>query len=266
MHAGQFTMSIKYLKRLIFDRTGQAMTEFVIVLPVLLLLFLAIIFFGKAYLIKANTQVAARYYTWGVGRKAAVSKKRLSQLFFEGDPSKIEIKEAETPSIAGFDSRALKGISKIFDVLGGTEMKTVSYTLGPLPFRAGEIKLSSSHYVDIDPWKGKGMVAMTLLGIGFGWGYFIDPVRVPPCPASIGALAEKLVGNVFGRRAEKELRQIFDSSVAQLQGRASNYARNRIQNEFLKKLEGSIEKAALNRFSGVMKGVEGQISSFPAQD
>lgn len=259
-------MGLKYFKRLIFDRSGQAMTEFVIVLPVLLLLFLAIIFFGKAYLIKANTQVAARYYTWKVGRKAVVDKKRLSQLFFEGDPSKIEIKEAETPRIAGFDSRAFKSISKIFDILGSTEMKTVSYRLGPLPFQAGEIKISSSHYVDIDPWKGKSMAAIALLGIGFGWGYFVDPVRVPPCPASIGALAEKLVGEVFGRKAEEELRQMVDSSVAQLQDRASNYARNWIQNEFLKKLETSIETAALNRFSGFMKGMEGQISSFHPQD
>lgn len=254
-------MGIKYLKRLIANRSGQAMTEFVIVMPVLLLLFMAIMFFGKAYLIKARTEVAARYYTWGVGRKAAVSKKRLSQLFFEGDPSKIEIREAETPSIAGFDFRALKSISKIFDVLGSTERQTVSYRLGPLPFRAGEIKLSSSHYVDIDPWKGRGKVAMTLLGIGFAWGYFVDPVRVPPCPASIGALAEKLVADVIGKKAKEGFRQMVDSSVDQLQDRASNYARNRIQNEFLKKLETSMEKVALDRFSGVMKGMEGQIKS-----
>ncbi|UCD84714.1 MAG: pilus assembly protein [Deltaproteobacteria bacterium] len=259
-------MVIKYLKRQVANKSGQAMVEFVIIMPVLLLLFIAIIFLGRAYLIKANTYTAARYYTWNEGRGAGVNSDKLNELFFQGDPSKITIEDADPHSIAGFDNDALTTISEIFDILSGTTRKKVTYALGPIPFRGGEVKISSSHYVDIDPWKGMSPAALTLLGIGVVWGYAVDPAKVPPCPADVGSLVGDLVAKVLGEAGRQGLTQVIETALTELRDEISNYATDFIQDKFINELESTITDEAEKQLDGVVEGIKGaaldQLSGF----
>ncbi len=265
-------MGFKYLKRQVANRSGQAMAEFVIIMPVLLLIFLAIIFFGKAYLIKANTYTAARYYTWNVGRKVKVNRDKLNKLFFQGDPSKITIGKAAKHNIAeldaGLDNNVFGEIGEIFNVFGDTTRRKVTYALGPIPFQRGEVKISSSHYVDIDPWKGMSPVAWALTGIGLVLGLADKVVKIP-CPAGVGEqqakdLVIKLLKEALGKKVKEELKVEFEEVLKNLKDEIFNDINGFIQEEVVNKfeseldeLESEIKNKAFEQLDGVVKGIKG---------
>ncbi len=50
------------------EERGQAIVEFAVTLPIFLLLFLGVIYFGKAFYKEQQVQIASRYICWKAGR------------------------------------------------------------------------------------------------------------------------------------------------------------------------------------------------------
>lgn len=70
------------LTQKIKNKRGQAMTEFIIVLPPLLLMFFAVIYFGQAVVYKGKVNMAARYVSFVEARGNTATG--LYEKFFEG--------------------------------------------------------------------------------------------------------------------------------------------------------------------------------------
>ena len=71
------------------------MAEILVALPVLILIFAAVLFLGEGYYRKADTIIAARYAVWANSRagKSQVSEKDLARLFFDSEEAQELLKE-----------------------------------------------------------------------------------------------------------------------------------------------------------------------------
>lgn len=149
---------------------GQAYIEFLIVFPVLFLIFMGVVFFGKGYSARAQADIAVRYAAWKNGRSHdSVDAKRASELFFPGEGSRLSFFDPGPPAIAGLDE--LKDVSGVMDKLGKTEEAGLYYVVEAPYFFPGARKIAAAHYVTITGWdETTQFAAAGLWGLGIAKG------------------------------------------------------------------------------------------------
>lgn len=84
-------------KRLAKDNRGQAMVEFVVVMPALLLLLFAIEYTAKAYHVKNQTAFSARLAAWHESRGEAVSSDLMVRHYFSDHPERLVADKIREP-------------------------------------------------------------------------------------------------------------------------------------------------------------------------
>ena len=168
------------------DNRGQAMTEFCVAMPALVVMFWAIWYITDVYVVKFNTQVAARYGTWLLARNHDVQKTNvdtfIARRFFDSDSSQLTITaqhrgsdsaEGNTSSFqdsAQENSDSNEWVDRIINFIGSAFMGSDSPSMHslkvecevPLIFGALNVteyavdnaKITSEHYVVGNTWNG----------------------------------------------------------------------------------------------------------------
>ena len=181
------------------ERRGQAMTEFVIWVFVLLLMISGILWFGKAYDLKLRCLMASRYIAWSHAQMAETDLQESTILaraqayypmtdnnptFQEVNPSDIfdastVTSGSSSPSSAGFDLMSLMG--DMFNVASNTHGWNVGATYAPggildttLP---GGSHVQSQHFVSGGTWHKKQMSGDEII-VGVKQGLFLWSLAV----------------------------------------------------------------------------------------
>lgn len=184
------------LKQFVSTQRGQAMTEFVIVLPPLLLMFFAVLYFGKAVVYKGKVNMAARYVSFVEARGQTATG--LYEKFFEGaGPNNVShyVDDDWGPQSAGLgwavafaakDDLALAAFTtyKASPGLQQTpaKMAGVRYSYDPpgmLSFIGGKVT-AASQGVDADPWKISTAENLVLKGaycLQYQWDFAVGEHR-----------------------------------------------------------------------------------------
>ena len=169
-------------RKLMMCRRGQAMTEFAVVAPILVILLLSIIYISDFYVIKIKVLTAARYGAWQIARNQMdentidmniVDNTKLN----DSDVTNIEtpdqpLKECDdggdnmTSVLSGIDKSVEDALSFFLDPESETTGFHVTYNvpvkleskLGPHRFRddyeGKNFHIIGSHYVDGNSWNG----------------------------------------------------------------------------------------------------------------
>lgn len=175
----------KHLKpniRIFNDTRGQAMTEFCVAMPVLIIMFWAIWYISDVYIVKHKTLVAARYGTWLLAKDKDLEKAKvdafIAKRFFSNQSSKLTV----TAQHLGTDAKTFKDkaekksgnrggwIDKIIKFIAKTFMGSDSPTVYSLKveyevplifgalnisdFATENVKITSEHYVVGNTWNG----------------------------------------------------------------------------------------------------------------
>ena len=166
---------------LLRDNRGQAMTEFCVVVPALVVMFWAIWYITDIYVVKFNTQVAARYGTWLLARNHDVEKSNvdtfIARRFFDSDSSDLTItaqhrgdNSSDFQNTAQQNSDSGEWVDRIINFIGSAFMGSDSPSMHslkvecevPLIFGALDVtdyaenspKITSEHYVVGNTWNG----------------------------------------------------------------------------------------------------------------
>lgn len=149
------------------NQSGQAMAEFTVFSPVLVIILVAIIFFGKGYYMKQKCYTAARYCAWYAGRhdkseanncrnlmnSVAFAGKNTSNITYDGPKGFGNIPVSQW--FSGGSSSATGIIMSIFGVLNQADEYTVMFTAKVpkiLQFMGSQNKAKSTHTVVADCW------------------------------------------------------------------------------------------------------------------
>ncbi|MFC1851950.1 TadE/TadG family type IV pilus assembly protein [candidate division CSSED10-310 bacterium] len=175
------------------NQAGQAMTEFVIVLPPLLIMFFSVLYFGKAVIYKEKVNMAARYVSFREARDPG-SADGLYQKFFEGaGPNNVSHYTTDDwgPQAAGLGWAAAFLIEEDYVMSGHIASQStpglqrvpakkahVSYHFSPPGWVSwiGNKTTYASLGVDADPWKISSTTAFFLKGaycIQYQWDFAI---------------------------------------------------------------------------------------------
>ena len=137
------------------NNNGQAMIEFIICTPLLIILFYSIIYISEVYLFKEKSVIASRYTAWHVSRGEKNIQSKVSQIFFNQDDVNISIshKGPETRNFIG------ETISTYF---GSIETESIHVKLDyvvSLPFGSiidlkENVVVSDEHYLKGNSWNG----------------------------------------------------------------------------------------------------------------
>ena len=163
-------MTLSYIK----SQKGQSMTEFVMVIPVYLIMIFGVIFFVKAFFIKQQTISAVRYVTIAKGEfkeKDEDVKKNLGKIFFSRlDKDKVEFSKVSSSdaldtvfSENGSDTNeVLAFFIDGLDKVSSTRGYKVSYNVkikGKFTQKIlgdkKEIKIGTTYYIDKNTWSNK---------------------------------------------------------------------------------------------------------------
>ena len=152
------------------SRRGQAMAEILVVLPVLILIFAAILFLGEGYNRQADTIIATRYTVWTNSRagKSQVTEKDLARLFYNSEEMKERLKIKDAPETEPFGNKLLAGLSDLLGQGSGTDGKTLTFTFRPRPGSDQNTPIASTHYLDGNTWRGDREPGNTLRYASWG--------------------------------------------------------------------------------------------------
>lgn len=156
------------------NEKGQSMTEFVMVIPVYLIMIFGVIFFVKAYFIKQQTIAASRYVTIAKGEfktKDEDVKDVLGKVFFSRvDKDKVKFEEVNTSEALdtvfsghGGDTNEVLGIFfKVLDKISSTRGYKVSYEIEvkgkftqKILGNKKKVVISTTYYIDKNTWSHK---------------------------------------------------------------------------------------------------------------
>ena len=131
------------------------MAEILVALPVLILIFAAVLYLGEGYNRKADTIIATRYTVWTDSRagKSQVTEKDLALLFYNREEMKERLKLKDAPESEPFDDILLFGLSDLMSHGSGTEGKTLIFTFRPRPGSDQNTLMASTHYLDGNTWR-----------------------------------------------------------------------------------------------------------------
>ncbi len=156
------------------NEKGQSMTEFVMVIPVYLIMIFGVIFFVKAYFIKQQTIAASRYVTIAKGEFKANDddvKEVLGKVFFSRvDKDKVKFEEVDTSEAletvfneeGGETNEVLGVFFNVLDKISSTKGYKVSYEIevkGEFTQKIlgdkDKVVISTTYYIDKNTWSHK---------------------------------------------------------------------------------------------------------------
>jgi len=156
------------------DEKGQSMTEFVMVIPVYLIMIFGVIFFVKAFFIKQQTISASRYVTIAKGEfkeKDDDIKENLGKIFFHRvDKDKVKFEEVSTSESldtvytegGGETNDALSVLFSGLDKISSTRGYKVSYEIevkGKFTQKIlgdkKKVVISTTYFIDKNTWSHK---------------------------------------------------------------------------------------------------------------
>ncbi len=159
---------------LFIDEKGQSMTEFVMVIPVYLIMIFGVIFFVKAFFIKQQTISASRYVTIAKGEfkeKDEDIKENLGKIFFHRvDKDKVKFEEVTTSEAldtiysehGGETNEVLSIIFDVLDKISSTRGYKVSYEIEvkgkftqKIIGNKKKVVISTTYFVDKNTWSHK---------------------------------------------------------------------------------------------------------------
>jgi len=160
---------------------GQAMTEFCVAMPALVLMFWAIWYISDVYIVKYKTLVAARYGTWLLARDNDLEQSTVNEFiarrFFDDESDDLTVtaqhrggSSSGLEDAAGENSENGEWVDDIISAIGSAFMGSDSPSMHslkveyevPLIFGALNIgdyamenpKITSEHYVVGNTWNG----------------------------------------------------------------------------------------------------------------
>ncbi len=154
--------------------TGQSITEFVIALPVLLLMLYTVVFFARLLIMKQRATMAARYISWYAGRHndQEPSIDTVNALFFNKGTN-ISISHP-SPAV-GFAGNQLGELSGVLGTVAGIKGTGVSVKCDNYPLTHQRSSTGAQHFVFLDTWKensstGKALkYALWAIAVGKGF-------------------------------------------------------------------------------------------------
>ena len=141
--------------------TGQSVTEFIIVFPVLLLMLCSVIFFARMLVLKQRSVTAVRYVAWYAGRNGGnePSQDTIKALFFNKS-SEIAITHP-APSI-GFSGNSLGDLGSVLGSVAGINGTALRVKGDYYPFSQQKSSTGTQHFVFMDTWKDSGITGKAL--------------------------------------------------------------------------------------------------------
>lgn len=140
---------------------GQAITEFIIILPALLLMMCCVVFFARMLILKQHCVIAARYIAWYAGRNEGLEPQMstIRSLFFDNSAS-ISITHP-SPHI-GFADNSAGGPGDVLGSVSGIDGTEIKVKGALYPFLRVRLKSGSEHFVFLDTWKGDSTTGKAL--------------------------------------------------------------------------------------------------------
>ncbi|GEM_PF-1954143 len=166
------------------DEKGQSMTEFVMVIPVYLIMIFGLIFFVKAFFIKQQTISAVRYVTIAKGefkKNDDEVKETLGKVFFNRvDKESASFSSLESSegldtvfsNAGGDESEAINVLFGVLDEVSSTKGYKVTYQInvkGDLTQKIigdkSKVTISTTYFIDKNTWSHKDVGSF----MGFLW-------------------------------------------------------------------------------------------------
>ncbi len=140
---------------------GQAITEFIVVFPVLLLMLCAVVFFARTLVLKQRCVAAVRYVAWYAGRHggAEPSKDSIRELFFDRDTEFTITHPEPSVGVAGIELGSLGSVLGAAAGIAGTGIEAQG---ADYPFLRRRVRTGARHFVFMDTWKESGVVGNVL--------------------------------------------------------------------------------------------------------
>jgi Flp pilus assembly protein TadG len=160
--------AIKCFKKIHRFEAGQAMVEFVVVVPVLVILLIAIQIVAESYLVKHKTIIASRYGTWRLAHDKTSTttdvKARIARYYFKGDTDNVSV-EPYNRADPGFVEGTMDFVNDIFVDDMNNEAFSAAYSVSyRTNYRYGArflsetlpetVTIRSHHIVDGNTWNG----------------------------------------------------------------------------------------------------------------
>lgn len=152
---------IRKLNKKMTTAAGQAVTEFIIAFPVLLLMLCSVIFFARMLVLKQRSVMAVRYIAWYAGRDGnnGPARDTIKALFFEKG-SDIAITHP-APSV-GFAGNSLGFFGSVIGSVAGINGTALRVQGDPYPFLRQKSSTGAQHFVFMDTWKDSGIAGKAL--------------------------------------------------------------------------------------------------------
>jgi hypothetical protein len=147
-------------------QSGQSMVEFAVCLPLLVLIFTGVVFFGRGFIIGQRAGMAARYASWRFAKDKSTPEadvKSTVRSIFEFD---YELNNKSAGLGSGFSS----GLSFITSA-GGGKKTTISFSYKPnyIAYNPDAINIGHTVTVDGETWTYEELGSDNLLGVILNW-------------------------------------------------------------------------------------------------
>ena len=138
------------------------MVEFAVCLPLLVLIFTGILFFGRGFIIGQRSIMAARYASWRFAKKSSTAEADVKSTVRSIYGFQYELNNKKTSLGSGFSS----GMSFITSA-GGGRKTTISIPYQPnyIAFNPGGINIGNSVVVDGSTWTYEELGSDNFIGV-----------------------------------------------------------------------------------------------------
>ena len=145
----------------IISASGQSVTEFIIVFPVLLLMLCSVIFFARMLVLKQRSVTAVRYIAWYAGRNGGnePSQDTIKALFFNKSSTIVITHPA--PNI-GFAGNSLGDLGSVLGSVAGIDGTALQVQGDHYPFSRQKSSTGAQHFIFMDTWKDSGITGKAL--------------------------------------------------------------------------------------------------------
>jgi hypothetical protein len=149
-------------KTFLRNRSGQSMVEFAVCLPLLVLIFTGILFFGRGFIIGHRSIMAARYASWKFAKDPSAQEGTVKSTVRSTYQFDYELNNKKTDLGSGFSS----GMSFVTSA-GGGKKTTISIPYEPkyIAFNPGGINIGYALVVDGSTWTYEELGADNFIGV-----------------------------------------------------------------------------------------------------
>ena len=160
--------------RIIRSQRGQAMVEAALVMPFLVFLLFAIVYFGQTFIDFSNSVTAARFTVLKQGRGDDGSAEQAAQKFYPARESSVSFEDLtssflDPSTYSNVDtSDGMAAVMGVFSSLANTAQGKVSFAVRPLPIvNPNNLTVKGYFGADLDSWEGSTLLKVALWGASY---------------------------------------------------------------------------------------------------